>query len=71
MIDHRARTLFALLPIALSTGFSEVEPDLEPLKVLMVYLSVLGAPLNICSEPGHRRHCGRRRHPDAFRYLRA
>jgi len=41
MIDHRARTLFALLPIALSTGFSEVEPDLEPLKVLMVYLSNL------------------------------
>lgn len=45
MIDHRARTLFALLPIALSTGFSEVEPDLEPLKVLMVYLFKLWVSL--------------------------
>lgn len=33
MSDHRARTLSALLPIALATGFSEVEPDFEPLKV--------------------------------------
>ena len=31
--DHRARTLSNLLPIALATGFSEVEPDFEPLKV--------------------------------------
>ena len=31
--DHRARTLSNLLPIALATGFSEVEPDVEPLKV--------------------------------------
>ena len=31
--EHRAKTLFALLPIALATGYSEVEPDLEPLKV--------------------------------------
>ena len=44
MIDHRARTLFALLPIALATGYSEVEPDLEPLKVLTVYLSKFGRP---------------------------
>ncbi|KAI0297433.1 hypothetical protein BC826DRAFT_1096771, partial [Russula brevipes] len=32
MADHRARTLFASLPIALTTGYSEVEPDFEPLK---------------------------------------
>ena len=31
--DHRAKTLSNLLPIALATGFSEVEPDVEPLKV--------------------------------------
>ena len=31
--DHRTRALFNLLPIALATGFSEVEPDVEPLKV--------------------------------------
>ena len=31
--DHRARTLSNLLPIALATGLSEVEPDVEPLKV--------------------------------------
>jgi hypothetical protein len=31
--DHRARTLSDLLPIALATGFSAVEPDFEPLKV--------------------------------------
>ena len=43
MIEHRARTLFALLPIALATGFSEVEPDLEPLKVITVYLSKIWA----------------------------
>ena len=41
MIEHRARTLFSLLPIALATGYSEVEPDLEPLKVPMVHLSKL------------------------------
>jgi hypothetical protein len=43
MIEHRARTLFSLLPIALATGYSEIEPDLEPLKVLMVHLSRLWA----------------------------
>ncbi|KAH9056526.1 hypothetical protein EDB87DRAFT_1636600 [Lactarius vividus] len=32
MAEHRARSLSALLPIALSTGYSEIEPDLEPLK---------------------------------------
>lgn len=32
--EHRARTLFALLPIALATGYSEVEPQVELLKVL-------------------------------------
>ena len=31
--DHRAKALSNLFPIALATGFSEVEPDLEPLKV--------------------------------------
>jgi hypothetical protein len=31
--DHRTRALSNLLPIALATGFSEVEPDFEPLKV--------------------------------------
>jgi hypothetical protein len=33
MTDHRARTLSDLLPMALATGFSEVEPETEPLKV--------------------------------------
>jgi hypothetical protein len=42
MIDHRARTLFSLLPIALATGYSEVEPDLEPLKVLRFIHPILG-----------------------------
>ncbi|KAI0250860.1 hypothetical protein BJV78DRAFT_1282923 [Lactifluus subvellereus] len=32
MTEHRTKTLSMLLPIALSTGYSEVEPDLEPLK---------------------------------------
>ncbi|KAI0302897.1 hypothetical protein B0F90DRAFT_1935607 [Multifurca ochricompacta] len=32
MTEHRSRTLSTLLPIALATGYSEVEPDLEPLK---------------------------------------
>ncbi|KAI0280129.1 hypothetical protein BGY98DRAFT_965783 [Russula aff. rugulosa BPL654] len=32
--EHRARALSAILPIALATGYSEVEPDLEPLKNL-------------------------------------
>ncbi len=34
MTEHRARTLFNLLPIALATGYSEVEPEIELLKVL-------------------------------------
>ncbi|KAI0253465.1 hypothetical protein BJV78DRAFT_1153081 [Lactifluus subvellereus] len=42
MTDHRARTLAALLPIALSTGYSEVEPDSEPLKNLDTDLIVEG-----------------------------
>jgi hypothetical protein len=33
MAEHRARSLSTLLPIALATGYSEIEPDLEPLKV--------------------------------------
>ena len=33
MAEHRAKSLSALLQIALATGFSEVDPDLEPLKV--------------------------------------
>ncbi|KAN0136209.1 hypothetical protein V8E53_006069 [Lactarius tabidus] len=32
MAEHRARSLSALLPIALATGYSEIEPDVEPLK---------------------------------------
>ncbi|KAI0250873.1 hypothetical protein BJV78DRAFT_1393001 [Lactifluus subvellereus] len=32
MTEHRARTLSALLPIALATGYSETEPNLEYLK---------------------------------------
>ncbi|KAI9460706.1 hypothetical protein F5148DRAFT_1276740 [Russula earlei] len=32
MAEHRAKSLSTLLPIALSTGFSEIEPELEPLK---------------------------------------
>ena len=30
---HRASSLLAILPIALHTGYSEVVPELEPLKV--------------------------------------
>lgn len=36
MTEHRARTLSTLLPIALATGYSEIEPDFEPLKVLLL-----------------------------------
>jgi hypothetical protein len=32
--EHRARTLSAILPTALATGYAEIDPDLEPLKVL-------------------------------------
>lgn len=42
MTDHRVRTLSTLLPIALATGFSEVEPDFEPLKNLDNDLEVEG-----------------------------
>ena len=35
MIEHRVRTLSALLTVALATGHSEIEPDPEPLKVLL------------------------------------
>jgi hypothetical protein len=30
---HRASSLLAILPVALQTGYSEVVPELEPLKV--------------------------------------
>jgi hypothetical protein len=33
MAENRAKSLSALLSIALATGYSEIEPDLEPLKV--------------------------------------
>ena len=33
MAAHRVQSLAALLPTALATGFSETEPQLEPLKV--------------------------------------
>jgi hypothetical protein len=40
MAEHRAKSLSALLQIALATGFSEIDPELEPLKVL--YSSMCG-----------------------------
>ncbi len=33
MAENRAKSLTALLPIALATGYSEIDPDPEPLKV--------------------------------------
>ena len=33
MAAHRASALLAILPVALQTGYSEVFPDHEPLKV--------------------------------------
>ena len=33
MAEHRAKSLSALLQLALATGFSEMDPELEPLKV--------------------------------------
>ena len=35
MTEHRTSNLSALLPIALATGYSEVEPGIEPLKVMI------------------------------------
>ncbi len=34
MTEHRTKTLSSLLPIALATGYTEVELGFEPLKVL-------------------------------------
>jgi hypothetical protein len=34
MAAHRAQMLLNLLPNAMSTGYAEVEPELEPLKVI-------------------------------------
>ena len=33
MAAHRASSLLPILPVALQTGYSEVFPELEPLKV--------------------------------------
>jgi hypothetical protein len=51
--EHRAKTLSNLLPIALATGFSEVEPDVEPLKVQYFFLTRVTSTyqLNNYSEP--------------------
>ena len=35
MTEHRTKTLTSLLPIALATGYTEVELGAEPLKVLL------------------------------------
>lgn len=35
MAAHRAQLLLSLLPNALSFGFTELEPVLEPLKVMI------------------------------------
>jgi hypothetical protein len=39
MAEHRAKSLSTLLSVALATGFSETEPQLEPLKVLWLFKS--------------------------------
>ena len=39
MAEHRAKTLSVVLATALATGYSEIVPDFEPLKVL--YLTSL------------------------------
>ena len=33
MAKNRAKSLSALLPFALATGYFEIDPDFEPLKV--------------------------------------
>ena len=40
MAEHRTGNLSALLPIALSTGYSEVEPGTEPLKVMLSVIQI-------------------------------
>ena len=37
MAAHRVQLLLTLLPNALSSGFTEVEPELEPLKVKILF----------------------------------
>jgi hypothetical protein len=34
MAEHRVKSLSALLPTALATAFSEIQPNFEPMKVL-------------------------------------
>jgi hypothetical protein len=36
MTEHRAKTLSTLLPIALATGYSDIEHEFEPLKVPVI-----------------------------------
>jgi hypothetical protein len=40
MTEHRTSNLSALLPIALATGYSEVEPGIEPLKVMLSTIQI-------------------------------
>ncbi len=40
MTEHRTKTLAALLPIALATGYSEVEPSIESLKVMLSAIQI-------------------------------
>jgi hypothetical protein len=39
MANHRAKLLAAHLPMALATGYSEIVPDLQPMKVCSEPLS--------------------------------
>ena len=40
MAEHRAGNLSATLLIALGTGYSEVEPGIEPLKVMLSAIKI-------------------------------
>jgi hypothetical protein len=61
MAEHRAKSLAGLLPIALATGFSEIEPQLEPLKVPWLIHSTLEIQsLTRLSGLRHRPHTGER-----------
>jgi hypothetical protein len=40
MAEHRTSNLSAFLPTALATGYSEVEPGIEPLKVMLSAIQI-------------------------------
>lgn len=47
MAEHRSKSLTALLPIALATGFSDIDPEHPPFEVHTISIQVVKKSLTL------------------------